>query len=307
MNSEESLSQHQGACDGMDLHAQLIVVGVSIGCVYALIALGFLIIYNGLSALNFAQGDFVMVGALLAVWFTTDLALPHFAAFVAVCALMAMFGYVFGKVVFEPAREGHFTVFLIATVGASIFLSNAAQLIWGPFPLSMPSFLGSDALRVGPINVPMDYVVVVSVSALALLLLYLFFMYTFTGRLLRAVATDRETAALVGINVEAMSSVVFVLSALLSGVAGFLVAPIFFAIATMGPPLAIKGFVAVVIGGFGNLPGAVVGGLMVGLLESYVGYFLSSEFKDTIIFGLLILMLLFLPQGLFGERIEEKP
>ncbi len=288
------------------LHAQLLAVGLSVGFIYALVALAFLLIYNGVGALNFAQGDLVMLGAMISVWITATTHLNPFLSLLFVVVLMAGVGYGFGRFLFTPVRDKHFTVFLIATVGISLFFANGAQILWGPFPVSMPSLAGERTVRLLGAVLPADYVLVTVVSCASLVALYSLFMHTFTGRQLRAVAGDRDTSALVGIDVDRLTSAAFVLSAVVSAVAGFLFAPIFFAVVTMGPPLAIKAFVSIVIGGFGNMLGAVVGGLLVGILESYVGYYLSSAYKEAIIFGILILVLLVLPQGLFGEKVEEK-
>lgn len=290
----------------VELHVQLLTVGLSIGCVYALVALAFLLIYNGVGAINFAQGDLVMIGAFLAVTAVTSFRIPAAIGFVVVCLVTAGLGYAFGRWAYVPVRDKPFAVFIIVTVGLSIFFSNAAQVIWGPAPVTMSSLTADRMLSFGAAVIPGDYLVVSCVSVVTLILLYLLFMHTFLGRQLRAMASDRQTAELVGINVRGMTSTAFILSAILSGVAGFLIAPMFFAIATMGPPLGIKAFVAIVIGGFGNMIGAVVGGVIVGVLEAYVGYYISSAYKEAIIFGILIIMLLVLPSGLFGEAIEEK-
>jgi branched-chain amino acid transport system permease protein len=288
------------------LHAQLLTVGISVGWVYALVALGFLLIYNGVGAINFAQGDLVMMGAFVAVTAASKLGLSPIASLLVVIVASAVLGYFFGRFVYTPLRNRPFAVFIIATVGISIFMANAAQIIWGPAPITMPSLSGDRIFDVAGAVVPFDYLIVGLVSVATLGLLYCLFMYSFTGRQLRAVATDRQTAELVGIHVSMMTSVAFVLSAVMSGVAGFLIAPMFFAIATMGPALGIKAFVAIAIGGFGNMFGAVVGGVIVGVLESYVGYYISSAYREAIIYGVLIAVLLVKPTGLFGEAIEEK-
>ncbi len=288
------------------LHVQLLAVGVSIGCVYALVALGFLIIYNGVGGLNFAQGDFVMIGAFAGITAVSILKLPPWMGLLAACVVMGLVGYVFHRGVFAPIHQRPIEVFIIATVGISVALSNAAQIIWGPAPLTMPSLAGDSTIAAFGAVVPTDYVVVILVGCATLLFSYLFFMHTFLGRQLRAIATDRQTAELVGVNVRAMSSIAFVLSGIMTGIAGCLIAPLFFATPTMGLPFGIKAFVAIVIGGFGNMIGAVIGGLIVGVLEAYIGYFVSTEYRDAIIFAILILVLLVMPRGIFGERIEDK-
>jgi branched-chain amino acid transport system permease protein len=288
------------------LHAQLIMVGISIGCVYALVALGFLLIFNGVGAINFAQGDLVMVGGYLAVTTAVLSGLPPLIALVIVIGLMAVIGFGFGRVLYIPIRDKPYTIFIIVTVGASIMMSNAAQIVWGPYPLTMPSLTGGHTFRVFGAVLPTDYIAVGTVCVAALASLYVFFMYTFTGRKLRAVAGDRQTAELVGIDVGRMTSVAFILSGIVSGVAGFLIAPLFFVTPTMGPPLSILAFVVIVIGGFGNMVGAVLAAFAVGILQSYVGYYISTAYKDSIIFAIAILALLVLPRGLLGESVEEK-
>lgn len=290
---------------GIALNIQLLAVGISIGFVYALIALAFLVIYNGVGGLNFAQGDFVTIGAFTGIATTALGASPWLGVAVS-CLILSGLGLALHRFVFMPIHNRPGEVFIIATIGVSIALSNAAQIIWGPAPLSMPSLAGDRTFTGFGIVLPFDYLIIVILGCATLLLFYGFFMHTFYGRQLRAIATDRPTSALIGINVNSMSSWVFVLSGITSAIAGCVIAPLFFATPTMGLPLGIKAFVAIVIGGFGNMVGAVIGGLIVGILESYIGYFVSTDYTEAIIFGILIAVLLVAPSGLFGERIEEK-
>jgi len=288
------------------LHLQLLAVGASVGCVYALVALGFLLIYNGVGGLNFSQGDFVMIGAFAGISAIVTPAVSPWLALLVTCLTMGVVGFVLYRAVFKPVQSRPIEVFIIATVGVSIALTNLAQIIWGPAPRTMPSLAGQGTYQAFGIVVPTDYLVVILVGFAALIFSYIFFMHTFVGRQLRAIATDRQTAELLGVNVSAMSAVAFILSGVMTGVAGCLIAPLFYATPTMGLPFGIKAFVAIVIGGFGNMVGAVVGGLIVGLLESYISYFVSTDYRDAIIFAILIAVLLVRPSGLFGERVEEK-
>ena len=275
------------------------------GCIYALVGLGFILIYNATGGLNFSQGELVMLAAFV-FYSVISTGAPYAAAALITIVLMALSGYVFQRLMFYPLRDRSFLAFIIATIGFSIFARNLALLIWGPYPLKVPSFFAHDVVSIGNVVLAPEHLFIVAVTLVVLLGQYWLFFYTDLGRRLRATAQNAEVAQLMGIRSGRMIAITFVLSTLLSGVAGVLLAPIFLVDTEMGLNLILKAFIAVIIGGFGSVPGAVVGGLIVGLLEILVAVFVSSVYKDAIAFAVLILFLVAFPQGIFGERIAER-
>lgn len=285
---------------------QLLLSGLAMGCIYGLIALGFNLLYNAAGVMNFAQGDLVMLGAYFAATPVVMLQWSPLGAIAATVAGAIVIGVLFHEGVYRPFRGRSPGLFLSASVAVGISLRNVALIVEGPHPMSMPSPVGSNFIRVGAVSIVPQHIFIAVVTLLLVALQYVFLMKTGTGRRLRATAQDREAARLMGIPVRRMIALTFVVSALLSGIAGMLLVPIFFAAADMGPPLLLKAFIAIVIGGFGSVPGAMVGGLVLGVLEVLVAAFVSSAFKDAIAFAVLILFLLVMPRGIFGERIAEK-
>lgn len=285
---------------------QLLATGLSMGCIYALVALSFILIYNSTGALNFAQGELVMMGAFLAAWLGMSVGLPLVAVFFTVVVAMTIIGHLFQRISFYPLRDKPFITFIIATIGMGIALKNLAMIIWGAQPRGMNPFFGADYITIGKIVFTPEQIFIVVLTAALLLGQYLLFFKTSLGKKMRATAQDQETAKVMGIKVYRMIALTFMLSSALAGIAGVLLAPIFFADIDMGGNLILKAFIAVIIGGFGSVPGAVVGGIIVGLMEIMLAAFISSTYKDAMVFTILIIFLFFLPQGIFGERIAEK-
>ncbi|MEQ8499125.1 MAG: branched-chain amino acid ABC transporter permease, partial [Sneathiellaceae bacterium] len=207
---------------------------------------------------------------------------------------------------FYPLRERPFLAFVTATIGFSIFARNLALLVWGPNPLKVPSFFETGSVDVSGVVLTPEHLFIIAVTALVLLLQYLLFFRTDLGRRMRATAQNAEVAQLMGIRPNRMIAITFVVAAGLTGVAGVLVAPIFLLDTEIGLNLILKAFIAVIIGGFGSVPGAVVGGLIVGLLEIFVAVYISSVYKDAVAFGVLIFFLVVFPRGIFGERVAER-
>jgi branched-chain amino acid transport system permease protein len=285
--------------------AQILAAGIAMGCIYALIGLGFILIYNATSGLNFGQGELVML-ACFVFYSMVSTGAPYGAAALLTIILMAIAGYVFQQLLFYPLRNRSFLFFIIATIGFSIFARNLALLIWGPFPLKVPSFFQTSAVNIGGVVLAPEHLFIIAVTLIVLLLQSWLFFYTDLGRRLRATAQNAEVAQLMGIRANQMIALTFVLSTVLTGIAGVLLAPIFLVDTEIGLNLILKAFIAVIIGGFGSVPGAVVGGLVVGLLEILVAVFISSVYKDAIAFAVLIFFLIVFPQGIFGERTAER-
>ncbi len=285
---------------------QEIVAGFSIGCIYALVGFGFVLVYNAVGAVNFAHGELVMFGGYFGYTFSTHLGMPLWLAFAASLLAMAILGILFNQVAYLPIRNRPVSTVIIASIGMSILLRNSALAIWGPDPLKLNSFLGDGVINIGGIVILRHQLLIFAVTAFVFTGQSLFFSRTAIGRKLQATAQDQEAAKLMGIKVARMINITFILAALLAAIAGFLVAPLWFLDPEVGLVIIVKAFIAIVIGGFGSIPGLVVGGIFLGLTEVLVASYLTSEYKDVISFFILITVLMAMPQGFFGEKIAEK-
>ena len=285
--------------------AQVFATGLAMGCIYALVGLSFILIYNATHGLNFAHGELVMLSAFV-FYSAISTGAPYWAAVLMTFAAMAAFGAVYQRLLFFPLRDRPMLAFVIATIGFSIFARNLALLVWGPNPLRVPSAFSSSSVNLLGVVLAPEQLFIVAITICVLVVQYAVFFHTDIGRRLRATAQNVEMAQLMGIRPNRMIAITFVVSAVLCGIAGVLVAPIFLVDTDIGLNLILKAFIAVIIGGFGSLPGAVVGGIVVGLLEILVAVFISSVYKDAICFSLLIFLLIVFPQGIFGERVAEK-
>lgn len=282
--------------------SQLIVYGIATGCLYALIAVGFVLIWNTAAVVNFAQGEFAMLSMFFAFTLHLTLGLPLWAALPAAVAGTAAVGYFTERAVIHPVIGRNPMTVIMVTIGLQILFSNGARFIWGTHPLHFPPLFGEEPIRVAGLLVAPQSVAIVLVTAILAVLLHQMSQRTWFGKSLRAVAQDRETAALMGIRVKQTTALGFALSAGIAAVAGVLMAPVVFISADVGLPLLIKSFIAAVIGGFGSYPGALLGGLLIGILDNLAGFYISTEYRDLISFGFLIVVLLFRPEGLFPHH-----
>jgi branched-chain amino acid transport system permease protein len=285
--------------------AQLVVNGLSLGSIYALVALGLLLIFNTVQIVNFAQGQLLMLGAFIGISSAVTHELPVAMAWIITMVAMAFVGIVFMVLVYFARGRPPFLV-ILTTIAMGIVLENLALIIWGPLPVSMPSPVRGAPLRLAGVVISMHQSFIFVTLAVILLLQFLLLTKTRFGILMQATAQDLHTARLVGIPVNRTIAVAFAFGAMLSGIAGLLVAPIFLAEPTMGGSLGLKGFVVSVIGGFGNMPGAVIGGLFLGLIETFGARYISSNFRDAYAFIVMIAVLVAWPRGLFGEKSSEK-
>jgi len=295
---------------------QLLVSGLAIGSIYALVALGFVLIYNAVGVVNFAQGEFVMFPSYIAATFLLPAVtvfgtvvhwqLPIIAVYLLVIVVMVGFGLLFNRIAYYPLRDRGWLPVVISTIGVSIFLRNAAQLTWGSEPLVIPGLFPVDTITIGPLHVRPQDLAIIGVTALLIAFQYLLFERTTLGKQMRATAQDRATARLIGVRVGRIVAITFVYSALLGTISGLLVAPLFTVTKEMGALIALKAFAASIVGGFGSIPGAIVGGLAIGVIETFGGFYISSAYTDAIAFVILIAVLLVKPSGLFGERVAEK-
>jgi branched-chain amino acid transport system permease protein len=290
----------------VDLALQLAFTGLGIGAVYALVALGFVLIFRATNVVNFAQGEFSMVAAYMMVVFSVDLALPYWLSFLLALAGMAVLGAIFNLGVYYPLRNRSFLPVIIATIGASIFLANTVLALYGPQPQVLEGWFDTPGIQLGPVYLDSQYLLIIGVTILLVIFQYWFFEHTLIGKKLQATSQDKEMAALLGIPVAGMIMLTFVYSALLGAVAGILVAPILFVSIQMGATIALKAFAATIIGGFGDVAGAIIGGLALGLIETFGAAYISVPYKDGFAFLVLVAFLVFRPQGIFGERVAEK-
>lgn len=286
--------------------AQVVVSGLAMGSIYALVALGFLLIFNAVRIVNFAHGHFLMIGAFLAITSVVDAGLPAAAAYPLTCLAMAVLGLVFMFVAYFPLKGKPPTLVILTTIAMGIVLENIALIVWGPLPLSLPAALSVPPLRFFGIIIPAQSLFIFAVTSVLLLVSYLFLTRTPFGLMMQATSQDLEMARLVGIRVNYPIAAAFALGTSFAGLAGLLVAPLFLADTGMGGVLGLKGFVVSVLGGFGNLPGAVVGALLLGVIEALAARFISSDYRDAYSFVILIAVLFLRPRGLFGEKISER-
>lgn len=285
---------------------QLLINGLAMGSIYALVALGIVVIANAVNVVNFAQGENVMLGAYVAATLTLTFHLPVLSAYLISIILLAAYGYLFQKAAYYPLRKKPFITVVVATIGVSMFLKNVARIIWGPQPLYFPGPFGESTVKLGGLAINSQHLLIIAVTLILVAFNYFFFAKTTLGRKMQATAQDQEAATLMGVKVSRMIALTFIYSSMLAAAAGVLLAPIYFVSADMGGNLGLKAFAASIIGGFGSVPGAILGGLFLGVLEILAAAYVSSLYKDAFAFIVLILILAFLPRGLFGEKISTK-
>jgi len=284
---------------------QYLFAGLTIGAIYALVALGFAIIYNASQVINFAQGEFVMAGGMATVWLA-NAGWPLPVAIGAAVALAALLGLALEKFAVEPARGAPVVTLIIITIGASILLRGLAMLVWDKNVHALPAFSGDAPIRIGGATVLPQSLWVLGATLVIVVLLAAFFNRTLLGKALLATSHNRLAAQLCGISVHRVLLVAFGLSAALGAVAGILVAPITFTTWDVGVMLGLKGFAAAILGGMGSGAGAVLGGLVLGIAEAMGAGYVSSAYKDVIAFLVILGVLMFLPGGLLGARASER-
>ena len=276
---------------GLGDYVQFLVSGISTGSIYVLVALGLIAIYNVTGVINLAQGEFVMLGAMLAVSFQT-LHLSLGVSFdLAVLSVMGI-GAAIQRVTIRPARHAPDVTLIIITIGTAIAVRGLALLFWGTTPRTLPEFSPGAPLNLWGAVLSRQRVWIMGAALVVLALLYLFFEYTLLGKAVRACAVNRQTAELVGIDTQAMSLLAYAVSAGMSAVAGIVIAPLTLVSYDLGLGLGLKGFVVAIMGGMVNAPAAVIGGLLLGVLESFTSGLLSSGIKNAIAFLVLFLVLL---------------
>ncbi|MCC6608654.1 MAG: branched-chain amino acid ABC transporter permease [Burkholderiales bacterium] len=284
---------------------QFLLTGITIGAIYALVALGFSIIYNASQVINFAQGEFVMIGGMTTVSLV-DGGMPLPLAIALAVVVAAAVGLLLEKLAIERARGASVVTLIIITIGASIFLRGLAQLVWDKNFHALRPFTGSTPIAVFGATILPQSLWVLGVTVLIVAALGWFFGRTLLGKGMLATSHNRLAAELVGVRVKGMLLLAFGLSAALGAIAGILTAPITITSYDVGVMLGLKGFAAAILGGLGSGVGAVAGGLALGILESLGAGFVSSAYKDVIAFVIILAVLFFRPSGLFARRSAER-
>ena len=288
---------------------QYLINGISIGSVYAIIALGYTMVYGIAKMLNFAHGDIIMVGAYISFCVTSYLGLPAWVSVVAAVAVCTVLGIVIEGLAYKPLRGTPSLAVLITAIGVSYFLQNAAQLIWSSSPKNFTSVVTMKPISLagGKIVITGEVLLTVAACILVMVGLTLFTSKTRTGKAMRAVSEDRDAAQLMGINVNQTISTTFAIGSALAAVAGVLLCS---TVPTLQPTTGcmpgIRAFTAAVFGGIGSIPGAMLGGILLGIIETFSKAYLSTQFSDAIVFSVLIVILLVKPAGLLGKQIQEK-
>ena len=280
--------------------------GVVVGSLYVLVALGLTLIYGVLVQINFAHADIVTLGAFTAYFVTHLFSGNYFAGIAAALIVGAILGWLVNAVIFAPLRErANELLPLIATIGVSITLQNVMLVLLGPIPYAFDTPYSNNVIRFGGIFLTVQSVLIIMMSTIAIGLLYAFMKFTILGKALRAVSQDRETAALMGINPNQLIMLTFVIASALAGMSGAMLGPVLVLTPFAGTTVIVKAFAIVIIGGFGNVEGTIIAGLIVGLIESYTTQFLDPGLIDIVVFALLLLTLAVRPTGLIAEKREE--
>jgi branched-chain amino acid transport system permease protein len=288
----------------MQLFLQTLIGGISLGAIYALVALGFSLVYRTMGLVNFSHGNVVMIGAYLASTFYLSAKLPFAVAMVVAIAITGLIGVLIERVL-RPLENKDFDLMLIGTIGFGIVLEAVAILIWGATGRAVRSPVPAEPLDLAGVRVRTYDLLVLAVAGVATVLLVLFLQRTKRGVAMQAVAMDHEAATAVGIHVGRSNALAFVLGAGLAALAGGLVGPLQYVSPSMGGALGIKGFAAAILGGFGSIPGAIVGGLAIGVLDSYsAGHF--QGYSELVTFLVFTVVIMVRPTGIFGERTVNR-
>lgn len=279
---------------------QLLVAGIDSGSIYALIALGFNIVFKSTGAMNFAQGEWVVMGGMITALLFASFGNVGVACLLAVL-IVAMFGILSERLVVWPLRRPNALLITLVTIGLAICTQSLVMLLLGKKPVGYPGFSKLSSLTVDGVTIQTQTLWIVGLTIVFLVVMQLFFERSMMGKALRAVAADREAAAIVGVKVETTVMLSFAIAAFAGALAGAIITPLTLSSYDQGAMFSFKGFSAAMLGGVGNLPGAIIGGLVLGLLEAFGSYYISSDFKDAIAFAVLLLILFVRPSGLLGR------
>ncbi len=285
----------------METFVEQLLNGLTLGLMYASVAVGQALIFGVARLINFAHGDLFMVGAYVFFVAYSVLGLPYPVAICVSAVVMFGFGGLFERVIVRPILDRPWHVHLVATLGASIILISAFTLMWGSTAKQVPTSYSATILQVAGFRVSLQRIIVVVVTLLSFLALHLFLQKTKTGKAMKAMSQNREACAVVGVDVRRLSTLTFAISCGLLGLAASLVSPLFTISPTMGMGLTFKAFAAVIMGGFGQVNGAIYGAIILGVTEALTAGYISSAYTDAMAFAMMILVLLLRPQGLLGR------
>lgn len=286
---------------------QQIINGLSLGSIYALIALGYTMVYGIIKLINFAHGDIYMIGAFIGLYCGTNLGLPLIPTLIISMIGSGLCGVIIEKVAYKPLRNSPKITLLITAIGISLLLENGMRLIVGSAPKAFPKLLHTEVIKLGSLSLETSKLLMLGVSVLLVILLQFIVFKTKVGKAMRAASYDIEAASLMGINVNNTISITFAIGSALAGAAGVLVSLAFTVVEPyMGMIPGLKAFIAAVLGGIGSIPGALIGGLLIGLTETLTKGYISTILSDAIVFTILIIILLVKPSGLLGSKINEK-
>jgi len=283
---------------------QTVIGGLSIGAVYALVAMGFSIVYRTMGLVNFAHADVVMVGAYVTVTFFLTAKLPFGVSLLLAVLLTGTLGLVIERIL-RPLESKDLNLMLIGTIGFGIVLESLAILVWGSFGTAVPTPIPNVPINVGGLIITTYQLMILVMSAAVMVLLYLFLDRTKLGTAMQAAAMDRVAATAMGVNVGSANALAFAIGSSIAAVAGALVGPLLYVSPGMGASIGIKGFAAAILGGFGNIPGAILGGLIIGLIEAFASRQLSA-YSDLITFVVFALAMMVRQTGIFGERTVDR-
>lgn len=283
---------------------QLSVNGIAMGMIYSLLAMGLILLIRAIGVLNFAQGDLLMLGAFATYHLGGPLNLPLIPMLIVSILFFVVFGALFMFSVYWPVRKSKWpTAAVVCTIGASMVIKEGAKLIWGGSPLGVDPIV-KGYVQIGPTRLEYQYLIIIAVGAVMIWCIFQLFEKLYSGRLMQAAAQDPYAASLLGIPNIITTMVTYMIVMVIAGMAGYLVAPIFLVSVSLST-IQLRAFAGAIIGGFGNLKGAVIGSLLIGLVESF-SILITSTYKDAIVFLVLIIFLIVRPQGIFGDRIADK-
>ena len=281
---------------------QLLISGILLGGVYALVSIGLTLIFGVLDVVNFAHGEFLMIGMYAVFWLCTLLNMDPYLSILLVAPLLFFMGLFIGRTVIQQTIGAPSSVQIFATVGVSLILMNGALVLWKADFRSVPTTYGAEALRLGSVFIGtpqlMSFIGALFFSAL----LFPFLRYTYIGKAIRATAQNRRAAMLMGIDIQKTYVFTFGIGIALVGIASALLAPIYSIHPAIGSQFVLVAYVAVVLGGLGNIPGAILGSIIIGITETFSGFFISPGWRQAIYYAVFILVLIFRPQGLFGQK-----
>lgn len=286
---------------------QQVINGLSIGSVYALIALGYTMVYGIIKLINFAHGDIFMFGAYVGMVAITAFGLPFFVALPVAMVVTALFGIVIERVAYKPLRKSSKTAALITAIGVSFLIQNGTQLVMGANIYAFPQVIPNQYFDFWGLRINLLQVIIFVTSIVLMFILQFVVQKTKLGRAMRSVAVDKDASALMGVNVDNTITITFAIGSALAAAAGIMVGLYYIKVFPyMGFAPGLKAFVAAVFGGIGIIPGAMIGGFAIGLIETLVAGYGSTLYKDAVVYGILILILLIKPSGLLGKNVKEK-